>query len=86
MGGITFGGISVLNIGLGSGNDTLTIVDTPSVSTNINGNNGDDTFNVQGTTGVTNLNGGAGNDTFNLGSLTPAARRQCEFDRWPVEH
>ncbi len=72
VGGITFGGISVLNIGLGSGNDTLTIVNTPSVPTNINGNSGDDTFNVQGTTGVTNLNGGAGNDTFNLGSLTPA--------------
>ena len=71
-GGITFSGISVLNLGLGSGNDTLTIVNTPSVTANIDGNNGNDTFNVQGTTGITNLDGGAGNDTFNLGSLTPA--------------
>jgi hypothetical protein len=70
-GGITFSGVSILNLGLGSGNDTLTIAGTPSVPTNVNGNNGNDTFNIQATTGVTNLNGGAGDDTFNLGSLAP---------------
>jgi hypothetical protein len=72
-GGITFGGISVLNISLGAGADTLTIANTPSVPTNVNGNGGNDTFNVQATTGTTTLNGGAQDDTFNLGSLSPGA-------------
>jgi hypothetical protein len=70
-GGITYSGLATLNISLGSGNDTLLIISTATATTTVNGNNGDDTFNVDATTGTLNLYGNAGNDTFNFGSLMP---------------
>lgn len=69
--GITYSGLSVLNISLGSGSDTFLIVNTPTATTTVNGNCGNDTFNVRATTGILNLNSGFGNDTFNFGSLAP---------------
>jgi len=66
--GITFSGLVALNLSLGSGSETLFVVNTPSATTTINGGAGTDIFNVQAATGVINLNGGAGIDTFNLGS------------------
>jgi len=69
--GITYSGLSVLNISLGSGDDTLLISSTSTATTTVNGNAGADTFNVQANTGALNLNGGVGNDTFNFGSLKP---------------
>ena len=69
--GITYSGLSVLNISLGSGDDTLLISSTSTATTTVNGNAGADTFNVQANTGALNLNGGVGNDTFNFGSLQP---------------
>ena len=56
-----------------AGNDTFQIVGTAAGTTRINGGNyGNDTFNVQASTGALYLTGGAiGNNTFNLGSSTP---------------
>lgn len=66
---ITYSGISGITISLGQGNDSFTIVDTITSASSvpvvvINGNGGDDTFNVLTTHAVTTINGGAGNDTF----------------------
>src|SRR5262249_17853420 len=56
----------------GSGDDTFTITDTVnsfrSPATLIFGNNGNDTFNVQKTTGRLTIDGSFGNDIFNIGS------------------
>jgi hypothetical protein len=73
MAGINYTGVAVLNISLGYGADTILILDTARFTvTNIYSNDGDDVFNVHGTTGTANLYGGAGNDTFNFGSSAPA--------------
>ena len=58
-----------------AGNDTFLVVNTSPETTRINGGiYGNDTFNVQGTTGPLYLTGGAvGNNTFNLGSLAPVS-------------
>ncbi|HLP76522.1 MAG TPA: hypothetical protein VK327_06325, partial [Candidatus Paceibacterota bacterium] len=71
-GGITFTGLSALTLSLGSGGDTLAIVSTAAVPFTINGDAGNDTFNVQATTGALYINGGSGDDTFNLSSAAPA--------------
>ena len=70
-GGITYNGLTALNISLGSGDDTLLISSTASATTTVNGDGGADTFNVQANTGALNLNGGNGNDIFNIGSAMP---------------
>jgi hypothetical protein len=70
-GGITYSGLASLNIGLGAGNDVLVIDGTSSATTTVNGNAGDDRFQVRGTTGSTILNTGAGDNTINIGSLQP---------------
>lgn len=56
-----------------AGNDTFLISGTSTFVTRVNGGtHGNDTFNVQATTGALYLTGGAvGNNTFNLGSLAP---------------
>ena len=70
--GITYSGLSALNISLGQGNDTFLTASTSSAVTHINGDGGNDTFNVQATTGTLYITGSAtGNNTFNLGSLAP---------------
>jgi hypothetical protein len=56
---------------------TYTITDTASGFqsgglTDVIGGNGNNTFNVQGTTGALDVNGGLGNDIFNVGSTANA--------------
>ena len=70
-GGITYSGLTALNLSLGSGDDTLLISSTSSAGTTVNGDVGADTFNVRANTGALNLNGGSGNDIFNIGSTMP---------------
>ena len=72
LGGITYSGLSALNVSIGSGKVTLLIESTSSAVTTLNSGSGNDTFNIQATTGTLNVNGGAGASTFNLGSLAPA--------------
>ena len=71
-GSITYGTVETLNIGLGSAGDTFTITNTHAGTTNVNGNNGTDTFNIRAISGPTTVNGGNDSDTFNVGSLAPA--------------
>ena len=70
-GSIGYGTLEVLNIGLGSGGDTILIKSTHAGVTTLSTNGGADTVNVQATTGATNVNTGAGNDTINVGSKAP---------------
>ena len=58
-----------------SGNDAFLVAGTSSFITRINGGAfGDDTFNVQATTGALYLTGGAiGDNVFNFGSLAPVS-------------
>ncbi|MDA1013526.1 MAG: hypothetical protein O3A00_03615, partial [Planctomycetota bacterium] len=68
-GSITYGTVETVNLGLGSGGDTIAINGSSvSTSTNINGNSGGDIFNVKSISGPTTLNGGNDADTFNVGS------------------
>ena len=71
-GSITYGTVETLNIGLGSAGDTFTITNTHAGTTNVNGNDGTDTFNIRAISGPTTVNGGNHSDTFNVGSLAPA--------------
>lgn len=69
LGTIAYSGMAILNVALGSGADSFTIVDTiASASANpvivVSGNGGNDTFNILQTHAVTTINGGNGNDTF----------------------
>ena len=70
--GITYTGLSNLNINLGSGDDTFLVKSTSTATTQIYGNGGNDVLNVRANTGPLNLFGGGGSNTFNLGSLAPA--------------
>ena len=73
MAGITYGTIEAVNIGLGTGNNSLTINGTIPGSTVATGGPGNDIFNIQATGGAAQLKSGAGNATFNVGSLTATA-------------
>ena len=73
VGSIAYGTIETLNIGLGSGGDTFKIASTHSGETNVNGNAGNDVFNIQTISGTTTVNGGNDSDTFNVGSKAPEA-------------
>ena len=46
--GITYGTVETLNIGLGTVGDTFTITDTHVGTTNVDGNEGSDVFNIKG--------------------------------------
>src|SRR4029079_17141634 len=59
---------ATLTIGLGTGGDTFTIEGTHTGTTTVNGNNGDDMFNVEAISGATTANGGNDHDTFNVGN------------------
>jgi hypothetical protein len=67
-GTINYDSFATLNVGLGSGGDTFTIEGTHTGATNVNGNNGDDTFNVKAISGATTVSGGNDHDTFNVGN------------------
>src|SRR5262249_26253937 len=69
--GITYSGLSALNLNLGSGGDTFTIQSTSTATTNLNSGSGNDVVNVQATTGTTKVNTGGGTNTINVGSLAP---------------
>jgi hypothetical protein len=65
--GITYSGVSVLNISLGSGGNTFAISDTnASTTTTLNSGSGADTVNLTTDSGTTTINGQAGNDTINI--------------------
>jgi Ca2+-binding RTX toxin-like protein len=63
-GGITYGTIEALNMSLGDGGDTLTIVSTHAGTTDISTNGGDDSATIQSSGGPVTLFGGSGDDTF----------------------
>jgi hypothetical protein len=71
MAGITYSGVSTLNISLGSGGNTFTINGTSAANTNLNSGSGNDTVNVQATGGATKVNTGTGTNTINVGSTMP---------------
>lgn len=67
--GITYSLISTVNIALGTGNDTFTVVSTNAGSTtNIPGGNGNETINVRSVAGPTFVNAGTGQSVVNVGS------------------
>ena len=72
-GTITYLSLETLNLELGSNDDSLTITGTHGDITNINANDGSDTFNVRSTASgsVTTINGGANSDTVNISSDAP---------------
>ena len=72
--GITYGGISSLNINLGSGGNTFLISNTAAgTNTFLKSGTGADTVNVNATTGPTivNTGGGTNKNIVNVGSLEP---------------
>ncbi|MBI1324759.1 hypothetical protein GC170_16455, partial [bacterium] len=70
--GITYSGLESLNVNLGSGGDTFTILNTFTGTTVLNSGSGSDTVNVQAVHGTTTVNTEAGQDTIHVGSLAPA--------------
>ena len=66
--GITYDSFATLTIGLGSAGDTFTIKGTHVGTTTVNGNNGNDTINIEAISGPTTANGGSDSDTFNVGA------------------
>ncbi len=60
---LTYSGLEVLNVLLGSGNDTFTVADTHTGTTVIDGGAGDDVFDVVTLSGATTVNGEAGSDS-----------------------
>ncbi len=71
--GITYATLEHLNIDLGSGGDTFTIVSTHATHTTLDTWNGTDTVNVRTIAGHTEITTGADADIVNVGSLAPAA-------------
>ncbi len=70
-GTITYQDVGTVQVTLGRGNDTLTVVGTQTGSTVVRDGLGNETVNVQSIAGPTTLIGGSGSDIFNVGSLTP---------------
>ena len=52
---ITYDSFATLNVGLGTAGDTFTINGTHAGTTNVNGNNGDDVFNIEAISGPTTV-------------------------------
>lgn len=67
-GGIVYRDLEVLNIVLGTGNDTFHVLSTHAGSTNIASGAGNDIFYVQSIDGHTAIDAGAGDDVVNVGS------------------
>ena len=71
--GIAYSDLAALNISLGSGNNTFNILSTYySTVTTLGDGMGNDTINIQATSGPTNIVTQAGSDVVNIGSLAPA--------------
>ncbi|MDE2507749.1 MAG: hypothetical protein KGM43_11100, partial [Planctomycetota bacterium] len=70
--GITYSGLKILQISLGSGGNTFLIASTHKGQTILNSGAGGDVVNVQTISGPTLIFGQTGNDVFNIGSLAPA--------------
>jgi len=68
--GITFSGLSLVSITLGSGGNTFTIASTPAATVLLSSGKGNDTVNVQSTAAgsQTVVNTGAGTNTVNIGN------------------
>ncbi|HRI80895.1 MAG TPA: hypothetical protein PLF88_00510, partial [Opitutaceae bacterium] len=66
--GIAYTGIETLNINLGSGDDTFTIVSTHVGTTTVNSGGGADRINVRTIAGETTINAGAGADNIYVGT------------------
>ena len=78
MGGsIAYGTVETLNIALGSNVDTFTVESTHAGTTNLNGNDGGDIFNIRTIAGATNVNSGIGADTINIGSNAQRRQHDC---------
>ena len=65
-GKIVYGTLEALKIGLGSGDDTLTVKSTHAGSTELNANGGADTVTLETVAGTTTVNTNAGKDTVNV--------------------
>ncbi len=71
--GISYTGISGLNLALGAGGNAVTVEQTAANAvTRILGGGAGDTFNVRATTGRTEITTGTGANTINVGSAAPA--------------
>ena len=68
--GISYSGLTNLNVALGTGNLVVTVLGTPSnVATTLTTGNGNETINVLATgSGATTIQAGAGNNTLNVQS------------------
>ena len=71
LSGIHYSGVEDLQVHLGKGNDQLTVVDTHNQRTTIDGNAGNDLFNILGIEGTVYVNGDAGGDIFNVSHEAP---------------
>ena len=60
--GIAYTNFETLQIDLGSGADTFTILSTITGTTTVNGGPGNDSIDIETISGPTFVNGGAGND------------------------
>src|SRR5205085_7834281 len=66
--GLNYANVEELTIQLGQGGDTLRVLSTQAIAlTHIFANGGNDTVNIETTSGVTDIHGGTGNDIFNVG-------------------
>ncbi|MBE9030746.1 DUF4347 domain-containing protein [filamentous cyanobacterium LEGE 11480] len=66
--GVNYGELETVNVNLGTGSDTFTVESTHTNVTNINGNEGNDTVNVQTISGTTTVKSDGGNDIINVAS------------------
>ena len=69
---IVYGTLEALKIGLGSGDDMLTVESTHAGSTELNTNGGDDTVTLEMIAGTTTVNTAAGTDTVNVRAISAA--------------
>ena len=68
-GEIDYGNFEQLNIGMGSGNDILSIESTHQKTTSVNTTAGKDTVNVENISGETKVQLGVDDDTANIGDI-----------------
>jgi hypothetical protein len=71
--GIAYSGLSVLNLTMGTGGNTVDVNGTAvSATTSINTGAGNDVTNITATSGITDINDGLGTNTVNVGSNAPS--------------
>ncbi|HWE04741.1 MAG TPA: hypothetical protein VG326_20205 [Tepidisphaeraceae bacterium] len=81
---ISYTGIAKLALNLGAGNDNLTIFSTIAGTTTVNTGAGNDTVNLQATTGPTTINTGVGADNILIGSVAPGIGGTLDKIRGPL--